>query len=150
MKLLDFEFGRFRHALLDGVCGRIHFPTCWCVNRLPEDIYTRMEQVYRNELIKGGPEARDDETFNQVIVEACAWQLLNTLSVGVLEEDGEWGISTHRQRALVRLDRFSEVAESNGHLEALRGMAKNLSDALRKRWPKEADEMPLYPAFRKQ
>ena len=49
VKLLDFEFGGYRHALLDGVYGRIHFPTCWCVNRLPEDIFTRMEQVYRNE-----------------------------------------------------------------------------------------------------
>ncbi len=148
VKLLDFEFGGFRHALLDGVYGRIHFPTCWCVNQLPEDIFTRMEQVYRNELIKGCPEARDDETFNRTVVEACAWQLLDTLFVGVLEEDGEWGISTHRQRVLVRLDRFSEIAESHGHLRALGTMARDLSNALREKWPKDADEMPVYPAFR--
>jgi hypothetical protein len=149
MKLLDFEFGDFRHALLDGVYGRIHFPTCWCVNRLPERVYVRMEQVYRNELVRGCPEAQDNEVFSRAVVEACAWQLLNSLFLRVLEEDGQWGIATHRQRALVRLDRFAEMAETFGHLEALGITAREMAGALRGRWPKEADEMPLYPAFRK-
>jgi hypothetical protein len=45
IKLFDFETGSFCHALTEGVYGRIHFPTCWCVNRLPEPIVQRMEQT---------------------------------------------------------------------------------------------------------
>jgi len=29
VQLLDFEFARFDHALIDGVYGRMHFPSCW-------------------------------------------------------------------------------------------------------------------------
>ena len=148
IKLLDFEFGGFRHALLDGVYGRIHFPTCWCVNRLPEHIYIQMERVYRTELARGCPEAGDDALFSQAVVGACAWHLIGTLHPHVLEEDGEWGIATRRQRALVRLDRFAEVAETFGHCEALAATTVNLAAALRRRWPKETEEMPFYPAFR--
>ena len=31
VRLHDLEFGAFRHALRDGVYGRMRFPTCWCV-----------------------------------------------------------------------------------------------------------------------
>lgn len=148
MKLVDFEFGAYRHALRDAVYGRIHFPTCWCVNRLPVEVYEEMEQVYRRELVRGCAAAGDVELFNRSVVEACAWELLRTLNVGLLETDGEWGIATMRQRALVRLDRVSEVAGSVGHLERLGATAGKLAGALRRQWPAEADAMPLYPAFR--
>ena len=36
MRLIDFEFGRFGHALIDATYGRMMFPTCWCANRLPQ------------------------------------------------------------------------------------------------------------------
>jgi hypothetical protein len=29
---------RFDHALLDAAYGRVPFPTCWCVNRLPDAV----------------------------------------------------------------------------------------------------------------
>ena len=149
MKLLDFEFGAFRHALLDGVYGRIHFPSCWCVNRLPAPIYRRMEQVYRAELVQGCPLAADDLIFYRAVVEACACHLLYSLYLPSLEEDGQWGIATHRQRALVRLDCFAAATETFNHLEALGDLARELATALRRRWPAAADAMPLYPAFRK-
>ena len=46
MRLLDFEHGRFGHALQDGVYPRIHFPTCWCVNRIPKSVWKRAEAAY--------------------------------------------------------------------------------------------------------
>ena len=42
VKLIDFEFAEFRHALMDGVYGLVHFPTCWCVNRVPDDVVNAM------------------------------------------------------------------------------------------------------------
>ena len=35
-KLFDFEFGGFRHALRDGIYGRVCFPTWYHINRVPD------------------------------------------------------------------------------------------------------------------
>lgn len=71
IRLIDFGYSEFRHALFDGVYGRMHFPLCWCVSRIPAQIVTQMESIYRAELVKGCPEAADDERYNRALVEAC-------------------------------------------------------------------------------
>ena len=78
VRLVDFEFGGFGHALLDAVYGRMPFPTCWCVNRLPAMIPAEMEAAYRAELVKGCPQAGDDAFFYPALVEACAWWMITT------------------------------------------------------------------------
>jgi hypothetical protein len=151
LRLFDFEFGSFRHALRDGAYGRVPFPTCWCVNRLPADVPPRMEAVYRSELAKGCPEANDDTRFRRAVVEASAhwtfettgWHLLDAL-----KQEDEWGIATLRQRVLVRLDNLAALTEEFGHLETLGATAREIAMRLRTLWPPEADQMPLYPAFR--
>ena len=45
MLLIDFEFGRFGHALRDALYGRMPFPTCWCCNRLPAGCFTRSRNL---------------------------------------------------------------------------------------------------------
>jgi hypothetical protein len=148
IKLVDFEFGDFRHALKDGVYGRIHFPTCWCVNRLPEHITSRMELAYRSELVKGCPEAKDELQYNRAVVESCAVWTINSWWSRLLEEDSRWGISTVRQRVLVRFDIFAKTTEELEHLEAIGMTIGDMAAKLRTIWPSEADEMPYYPAFR--
>ena len=153
LRLFDFEFGAFRHALHDGVYGRVPFPTCWCVNRLPEEIPPRMEAVYRAELVKGCPEAADDTLFHGAVVEAAAHWILDTTGwhlSNALKEDSEWGIATVRQRLLLRLDNLAALTEEFGHLESLAPTARDIAARLRALWPPEADQMPLYPAFRKE
>jgi hypothetical protein len=154
VRLFDFEFGGFRHALLDGAYGRFPFPTCWCVNRLPAHVPGLMESAYRRELAKGCPEANNDSVFNRALVEACALWLINTTSGAVRVpavwfefEDQTWGISTIRQRVLMRFDVFASTTEEFGHLEALGSAARVLGARLRELWP-DVEEMPLYPAFR--
>jgi hypothetical protein len=73
MRLLDFEFGAFQHALNDGARARSNFPTCWCVYRLPGQVVQQVETVYRAELVKGCPEAADDTRFYHGITEACMY-----------------------------------------------------------------------------
>ncbi len=149
-RLLDFEFGRFRHALIDGVYGRIHFPTCWCVNRIPEHVVRKMEDAYRAELVQGCSEAEDDELFYQAVVEACAYwvtEIFRSLTDGLLAKDNEWGISTVRQRALLRLDILAQTTEEFGHLEAIGATARDMVEKLCEFWP-DVEEMPYYPAFR--
>jgi thiamine kinase-like enzyme len=149
VRLIDFEFGRFGHALIDASYGRMMFPTCWCANRLPQGLISRMESAYRAELVKGCPEAADDSAFEAALVEVCAFWLLNTLGwqlQGALREDRTWGIATVRSRLLSRLETFVTIAGERRQLPAVRGVAERLLEVLRERW-REAPLLPHYPAF---
>jgi hypothetical protein len=150
LRFFDFEFCGFRHALLDAAYFRLPFPTCWCVNRFPPEIRPRMDVAYRAELVRGCPAAADDPLFRTQLVAACAWWTITTVSwhlLVALEKDGEWGVSTVRQRQILRLDTFAATSEELGHLEAIGAAARAMAARLRVLWPPEA-EMPLYPPFR--
>jgi hypothetical protein len=153
MKLLDFEFSQFGLALCDGAYSRMHFPTCWCVNRIPRRVMERAEAAYRQQLTLSCPQAADDTEFGRVLVVACACALFMTLSWAmprVLQEDGTWGIATLRQRVLVRLNAFSTAAQQWGHLPALGETALQMQEKLRELWRPELQDLPLYPAFRQE
>jgi hypothetical protein len=151
VRLLDFEFGAYRHALVDGVYGRVHFPTCWCVNRLPPALPLEMEAAYRAALVPGCPAAADDRLFSQAVVEACAYWAINTIGMyglaRLLRADIAWGVATVRQRALLRFDLVARLTAERGTLEALGTTFARIAAALQTRWP-EVAPLPLYPAFR--
>ncbi len=152
LRLIDFEFGGFGHAFLDAAYGRMLFPSCWCANRLPQDLVSRTEAVYRAELVKGCPEVQEDRIFEAALATACGFWLLSTLSrqlPNAVEADRTWGIATVRQRLLARLEAFIATAEEFGQLPALRGMASRLLEVLHKAWP-ETPPLPLYPAFQRE
>ncbi|MFV2069988.1 MAG: hypothetical protein ACC645_23730, partial [Pirellulales bacterium] len=145
--LLDYEFGSFRHALLDGVYGWIRFPTCWCVRDIPQAVMAEMETAYRRELVKGCPAASNDARYFRGVADACAYWMLENLAHlfdRALKYEEPKGTSTNRQRILVRLAAFVEVAERAGHLENLQQTLASLLEDLRRRW---RDNMPLYDAF---
>jgi hypothetical protein len=149
LHLIDFEFGGFGHALTDAAYGRMLFPSCWCANRLPPDLVSRMETVYRAELVTGCPEAEDDRIFEGALAHVCAFWLLSTLTrhlAKVMNEDRPWGISTVRQRVLGRLDAFITAGEEFRRLPALRGMAYRLRQRLLQAWP-ETGSLPMYPSL---
>ena len=62
-RLLDFEFARIGHALMDGVYSKVPFPTCWCVGTLPERVAQDMAHAYRTELARSCPAALDDRQY---------------------------------------------------------------------------------------
>ena len=143
VRLLDFEHGGYRHALLDGVYSAFSFQL-----RLPERIYCRMQEVYREQLVIGCPEARDDTAFGRAVVGATLWHLLGSISLSSLEWDVPERIVVHEPRMLAQLNRFSRATEAFGHLEAMGALARDLARALRAHWPEETYRMPLFPAFR--
>jgi hypothetical protein len=152
LRLLDFEGGRYGHALRDGVYPRIHFPTCWCVNRIPEEIARKAEAAYRAALAQGCPEAMNDEIFYPTVVSLCAYWVFRgfgnqMIRWGLLEKDEKWGISTVRQRNLVRFKLLAESAEAFGYLQAIGATARDVLAKLRMLWP-DVEDMPYYPAFR--
>ena len=145
--LIDYEFGSFRHALLDGVYGWIRFPTCWCVRDIPDSVVADMETAYRNELAQGCSAAADDERYFRGVAEACAYWLLENLAQlleRALQYEEPKGTSTNRQRILMRLAAFQRVALRAGHLNSLQQTLGQLLEQLRNRW---RDDTPLYDAF---
>ena len=151
MRLLDFEHGRFGHALQDGVYPRIHFPTCWCVNRIPKPVWKRAEAAYRKELIKGCTDAADDKAFYRAVAIACTyWAMLTFfewLMPEILKEDRKWGISTVRQRPILRFDLLAQTTEELDYLPAIGATSQQIATKLRELW-QDVEEMPSYPAFR--
>jgi len=146
----DFEFGGFRHALLDAAYLRAPFPSCWCVNRLPVDLTPRLEATYRAELVAGCPEAADDALFIPALVSANAYWAIASVSWSLeeaLKEDDQWGLSTVRQRHPLRLANFAEISEQFGVLPALAATARALEAKLRALWA-DGELMPLYQPFR--
>jgi hypothetical protein len=152
IKLIDFDVSRFGHALTEGVYGRIHFPTCWCVNRLPEPLIQRMEAGYRAALVPGCPEAADDRLFSHSVVTACAYWVLSmchfTPLPALLEHDEDWGIATLRQRYVLRANILAQTTEEFGYLEALGTTFQAVAAELHTRWSCDTEDMPYYPAFR--
>ncbi|HEY4387374.1 MAG TPA: phosphotransferase [Ktedonobacteraceae bacterium] len=151
-KLFDFEFGAYRHALIEGVYARMPFPTCWCVSRLPAHIIHRMETSYRMELAKSCPAAHDDRLFAQAVAAASAyWTIDDCRFLHLhLKQDWQWspGLATARQRFLRRFDVAREAIEASEYLQAIGKTFERIASRLREFLPPEADQMPDYPAFR--
>lgn len=144
--LLDFATAGLRHALLDGVCGRVPFPSCWCARRLPRHVPRRMEEAYRSELVLGCPAAKDDARFAGEAVAATAYWLIETTTVAISTmpfRDFVWGTSTIGQRLALRTALFAELAADSGSYLALSALLTRLVDVL----GLADEEMPLYPAF---
>lgn len=152
VRLIDFEMGAYRHAMIDGVYGLMQFPTCWCAGRIPDAVLARMGATYRGALASGCPAAEDGALWHQAVTNASGYWVLHALSWlldGALNEDEEWGIAWVRPRLVARLEAFARVvAERGDHLPALAGLAIQLSATLRRRWPAGRCELALYPAFR--
>lgn len=148
-RFIDFEWGHFGHALLDAVYPRMMWPSCWCANRLPDEIITRMESNYRAKLIEGCPEAQEDSVWEMGLVQMCAMTLLNRLAWDlelVLPEDRKRGIASIRQRTLAQLESFIKTSEGFYKLPALCDVASRLFSLLQIRWVDTAP-LPMYPAF---
>lgn len=152
LRLLDFEGGEYAHALLDGMYARIHFPTCWCVSRLPDEVMRKAESAYRTALTTGYPQAVDDRSFGPAAVGICAYwaftRFVNSLPE-ILATDRPTDLGTARQRILFRFKFTAATAVEFGYFEAIGETTQRVVTALRALWP-EVGEMPYYPAFQPQ
>ncbi|WP_228266187.1 phosphotransferase [Microlunatus elymi] len=150
VRLIDFEFARPGHALLDGLYPQLPFPTCWCCNRLPSAVEEEVAAAYRAELIAGVPEAADDRLYDDAVSRLMAYWLIASFEwtfAGVLTESRTWGIASVRARELSRLQVFVGFAERTGAVPGLRGVAQRLLAELTRRWPGEKP-LAVYPALR--
>ncbi len=151
LRLLDFEGGMFDHALKEGVYGRMHFPTCRYVYRIPRHIVLRMEEAYRVELAKKCSEANNERYFARTVAEACVFWMLQWYQMDpllkVLENDRLLIAATSRQRYLLRSEIVAQTTQEAGRMEAIGRTIGAMAEKMRTLWP-DVEEMPLYPAFR--
>jgi phosphotransferase family enzyme len=148
IRLIDYEWTRPSHALLDGIYWQMGFPTCWCAGRTPPDVATRVDTVYRRELGRAIPEALD-QAFNTELTYMAAVWLFTGLSWrlgGALERDETWGIWSIRGRLLWYLEQVIEMTGANKVLPGLNQSAQAWLADLRGRWP-ETQPLGHFPAF---
>jgi hypothetical protein len=149
IRLIDFESATYGNALLDGVYGRIHFPTCWCARRIPTSVVEHMDDAYRREFGTHVTAALDDELYSRTRVEACALHALKTFGQFLSRHDLLWGIATMQQRAVLRSALLRELTEKHGHLESLGRLCGMLGIRLSAmQIGQRSAQMPYYPAFR--
>lgn len=149
IRLIDYEFARPGHALLDGIYWRIGFPTCWCAGRTPDDVAERIDEAYRAEIARAIPVARDDVAYRTEMAYVAAIWLFTRLSGGLdqaLKDDTQWGIWSARGRLLWYLELVVAMTAAADVLPGLNTAAESWLAELRRRWP-EATPLGLYPAF---
>jgi hypothetical protein len=147
--LIDFEFSRPSHALLDAAYWRMGFPTCWCAGTIPHEISRRIDRAYREAIADAIPDALDDEKFRrESAVIDVAWLLGNLawLLKGALSNDDVWGRATNRSRIILYLGRVIRSVEEADILPGMRTLALTWLRDLRGRWP-ETIALSHFPAF---
>lgn len=149
IRLLDLESAEFRNALVDGSMCRLRYLHSVWVRKFPVAVQHRMQDAYRTELVRGCPEASDDELFGaHLLAASAAWMaaLCEELAA-VIEQDRTWERASTRQRIVASLEQFERLANEWHTAPAL---AKNVSDLaarLRTLWPPADCNILAYDAF---
>jgi hypothetical protein len=146
-RLFDFDAGGFRHALIEGMPGRM---TWGCQMRIPPRVQRDMEKGYQTALSRGYAEAADDRVFYRGLVEAGArWNILHLIHrvPTALSGDYQRGLTTLRQQVVAWLEAFADLSEERRQLQALGKSAREAVKRLRELWPAEVCSLPYYPAF---
>jgi hypothetical protein len=149
IRLIDYEFARPSHALLDGIYWKLGFPTCWCAGRAPTDVAARLDAAYRAELANSIPLALDDTAYRTELAYMSAVWLFTCLSWRLdeaLKFDVTWGTWSVRGRLLWYLEAVIDMTAAAGVLPGINQTAANWLSELRVRWP-DATPLGLYPAF---
>jgi hypothetical protein len=148
-RLFDFNASGFRHALVEGMPGRM---TWGCMMRIPARILPLMDAAYQTELKHTHPEM-SDEILRRALVEAGArWHIFHVVHRlrEALINDRQRGPTTLRQQMIAWLEAFADLSEALSFFPALGTSARRLAERLCKVWPVEASNLPYYPAFRSQ
>ncbi|GLV57392.1 hypothetical protein KDH_42280 [Dictyobacter sp. S3.2.2.5] len=150
VRMIDFEGGTYIHALIEGAYGRVPFPTCRCLYRIPENIALGMEARYRSELSQSCPAAADDTLFYHGLIEATiSWALgfhtMVPLEI-ILPQDRFIMALTDRQRYLLFFENAAHLCATHGYMQAIGETLEKLAQKMRLLWP-DTEEPPCYPAF---
>ena len=164
MRIIDFEWSQYRHALSDGIKCRTALDGWVYQWAIPREIERQMEAAYRTELARGCPRANDDGLFNRALAEAAVMETIIGIyrhdspsslfdiskieSPAVPQRMSDQEIYEDRCRRLVQRCRLlAQVTRAAGYLEAVGETAQHLETKCRALWPERVFEMRLFPAF---
>ncbi len=147
VRLLDFEYGGYRHALYDITAWNLLCP-------LPKRRIEGMKEVFRAELERGGFPCSHG-TYEEAWATLCAFRglaILTWISPDILVENRPWVDETwtSRHAVMAALDRLCSATNEVAQLLPVHQAAQRLGAALRERWRefKHFDEIvPQWPAF---
>lgn len=138
VRLLDFEYACYRHALYDLSAWAILCPLPWAW-------VAAMERVFRCVLSTSLPGTAlvDEGRYSEEWVMMCAYRALAMItwfSPDLLVRDGAWTPGWTRRAALLSTaSRLHQVSAGVAALEPLAEFGGRLSDKLRIRWPEVGD-----------
>nr|CAA9284811.1 hypothetical protein AVDCRST_MAG63-3894 [uncultured Armatimonadetes bacterium] len=145
VRLLDFEYGGFRHALYDITAWNVLCP-------LPPRCVEVMNRRSRETLAKSFPAARDDAGYARAWGCLCAFRalaILTWIKPDILQENRPWVSDswTARHAVLAAVTRLEEAAAGISELAPVREAAGALAGALRRWWPEFRDVVVLSTAW---
>ena len=142
VRLLDFEYGAYRHALYD-------LTAWWALCPLPPALVARMQAAYQETTL---PQLADDRAFREGWAMLCAYRALAMLTwipPRVLEKDHPWaGDWTARSAVVTAVQRLRPAVEGVGWLEPVLRVAEGLEAELLRRFPELDGGRPDFPALR--
>lgn len=148
VRLLDFEYGAFRHALYDLSGWNILCP-------LPSHMLEAMIWSFRQELASACPVIADEQQYTHAWAAVCAYRALAILSwipVAIIQQNQPWVDQhwTSRHAVLAALARLGEATSTVPQFGPIQQLADTLVEALRQRWPETGglnELIPRWPAF---
>jgi hypothetical protein len=146
-RLFDFGSSGYRHALIEGLPGRL---TWGCIMRIPRSVVLSMESAYQMELERLSPGVASIDFHQAMVLASGRWHILHVVHrlPEALVKDRQRGPTTLRQQVVSWLDAFADLSEQFDELPALGASARDLVQRLRRIWPSEVSNLPYYPAFR--
>jgi len=134
-RIIDWECGGYRHALLDAAALYVPGPLWMTVGEPAPD---GVAAAYREALAAGVPDA-DGVAYGRGLVAACMLVAVERL-VRLPTLDGRQAGHESRAQMVSTLESAGRVADSFGVFGRLAGWAHATASALRRRWP-DADRV---------
>lgn len=148
VRLLDFEYGAFRHALYDLTGWNVLCP-------LPAAVIDQMSDVFRTEMARTNPVFQDDAQYRYAWAALSAHRAMSILTwikPDVIAANRPWVDEqwTCRHAVLAAVLRMQQATAHVSELAPVAAAARMLAAELLRRWPafQSCDELiPTWPAF---
>lgn len=145
VRLLDFEYGGFRHALYDLAAWNVLCP-------LPAAWVEEMSRLFRRELAGALPAVQDDAAYKKAWAAMCAFRglaILSWIGPDVLEANRPWVDDgwTSRHAVLAAVGRLAQATAGVQGFESLHTAAAGLKEQLERRWPEYGSAERLVPPW---
>jgi hypothetical protein len=142
VRLLDFEYGAYRHALYDVTGWYVLCP-------LPETWVEEIHGTFRRHLARTWAPAADEAGYREGWAVMCAYRavaMLSWLAPDIMYADRPWVEDwTMRGALLAASTRLGRAAAGVASLSALGDAGDRLAQAARGRWPELGDGLPHWP-----